>query len=255
MAAETATAASARASDAVGLPRILHFVWLGDPEREPRAAIDSWRVHHPDFEIKVHRDAEADAGGWRFQAEIDEFRGRRRYPGAADLMRWEVLFAEGGVALDADSVCLGPLPDWLLACACAACWDNTFPEGHMLSNGFVLARPRHPIIGAVLDDIGAKPVKFDKWSWSRLGPKPFGEWQTTGPGPFTRVVKRMRPTDFSALPSHFFLPRRRDGGQYDGGGPVFADQLWASTHGQGAETDALTRARLQEWRDAGETDR
>ena len=231
----------------MGIPKIFHFVWIGDESREPRAAIESWRAAHPDFEIRVYRNAEADGLGWRFKSEIDEFRRRGRYPGAADLLRWEALYEHGGVAVDADSVCGERLPDGLLNCACAACWDNTFPEGEMLSNGFVSANARHPLIGAIIEEIASKPIKFDKWSWSRFGPKPYGEWQTTGPAPFTRVVKRLRPTDFSALPSHFFLPNRRDSGRYDGGGPVFADQLWASTHGQGADTDALTRQRLAEW--------
>ncbi len=234
-------------SGPLAIPKILHFVWLGDETREPVAAIDSWRKWHPDFEIRVYRNADADERPWRFSEAIAEFRQRKRYPGAADLIRWEVLFAEGGAAIDADSVCLGRLPDWLLDCALAACWDNTFPEGHMLSNGYVQAHPGDPTIGAVIEEIAAQPIRFDKWSWSRMKPKPYGEWQTTGPGPFTKIVKHRRPTNFSALPSHLFLPNRRDGGRYDGGGPVLADQLWASTHGQGADTDALTQERLKEW--------
>lgn len=235
------------------IPKIFHVVWIGDESREPVAAINSWREHHPDFELRVYRNAEADAGPWRFAEAIAEFRRRKRYPGAADLMRWEVLHREGGVTLDADGICVARLPEWLLDCGMAACWDNTFPEGDMLSNGVVLAKPGNTTVGAILDEIGAKPIRYDKWSWSRFGPKPYGEWQTTGPGPLTRVVKSRRPTDFTALPSHFFIPSRRDGQRYDGGGPVVCDQLWASTQGKGADTDALTRERLATWRGRGET--
>lgn len=247
MRADDAALADATGLGRVRIPKIFHVVWIGDETREPRAAIASWAERHPDFDLRVYRNAEADAGPWRFKADIDEFRRRGRYPGAADLMRWEVLLRDGGVALDADSVCLARLPDWLLDCGMAACWDNTFAEGEMLSNGVVLATPNNPTVAAILDEIGSKPIKYDKWSWSRMGPKPYGEWQTTGPGPLTRAVKQRRPTDFTALPSHFFIPSRRDGERYSGGAPVIADQLWASTQGKGRETDALTQERLAAW--------
>jgi len=37
-------------------------------------------------------------------------------------MRYEILFNEGGIALDADSLCLRPLEDWLLEPAAFAAW-------------------------------------------------------------------------------------------------------------------------------------
>lgn len=213
-------------------PKIFHFVWIGDESAEPTSIIDAWRARHPDWTVKVYRNAEALSGDWRFSAEIAEFHRRKRYPGAADLIRWEALLREGGIAVDADMLCFQTLPDWLLRCSLAACWDNTRPEGDLLINSFVMARPKDPVIGAVLDEIGREPIRYDRWSWSRMRRKPYGEWQTTGPVPFTRVVKRMRPTHFTALPSHFFHPRRRDGAVYDGGGPVFGEQLWGSTLGK-----------------------
>lgn len=233
----------------MAIPKIMHFVWIGDESREPVSAIESWRRHHPDFDIRVHRNAEALSGRWRFARDIETFHRLKRYPGAADLMRWELLYETGGIALDADSACLRPLPDWLLDCALAACWDNSVPEGDLLSNGFVLAEARDPTIGALIDAIASKPIKFEKWSWSRMAPKPYGEWQTTGPVPFTDAVKRLRPSNFTALPSHFLIPRRRDGVAYDGGGPVFADQIWSSTQDLNEQLDDLVKARLAEQAD------
>jgi len=48
----------------------------------------------------------------------------RELNGVADIMRYEILFNEGGIALDADSLCLRPLEDWVLEPAAFAAWEH-----------------------------------------------------------------------------------------------------------------------------------
>jgi len=219
------------------LPQIFHFVWVGDAAQEPVAAIDTWRQHHPDWEVRVYRNDDVFKNGalngreWRHRRLIDAFAARGEYCGVADLVRWEMLWRDGGIALDADFICFAPLPQWLLDCEIAAAWaceDN--PEGDLLSNGFVSAMPQHSIIGAVQDRIETTAARLTRWSWSRMKRKNIGAWKTVGPTPFTQVVKETRFQNFTALPSHFFMPVRRDGSVYSGGGPVLGEQLWASSY-------------------------
>lgn len=211
------------------IPKIFHFVWVGDETREPKEAIKTWKTAHPDWETRVYRNAEAFSGDWMFSDLIEAFRARQEWPGVADVIRWEALYHHGGMTVDADSVCLRPLPDWLLDCEVAACWDNTLGEGELLANGFVLARPKNFLIEETLRQVRQHSKKLERWSWSRMRRVPIGAWKIVGPTPFTQALRATRYVNFTALPSHFFLSKRRDGQEYSGGGPVFARHFWGST--------------------------
>ncbi len=214
------------------IPKIFHFVWIGDESKEPKELINSWKELHPDFEVRVYRNKDLNEGNWKFKDAMMHFYNLGKYCGAADLMRWEMLYEHGGIALDADSLCLNRLPDWLLECGTTACWDNTQVEGQLLSNGFVSAQKNAPIIGDLLKKFEDEGIQYTRWSWSRMKRINLSPWKSVGPKPFTEVAlgnKKNRRLELTALPSHFLLPMRNDGKEYANGGPVYAYQFWGTT--------------------------
>ena len=59
----------------------------------------------------------------------------RELNGVADIMRYEILFNEGGIALDADSLCLRPLEDWVLESAAFAAWEHEHIRPGLIAAG------------------------------------------------------------------------------------------------------------------------
>ena len=63
-------------------------------------------------------------------------------------MRYEILFNEGGIALDADSLCLRPLEDWLLEPAAFAAWEHEHIRQGLITVGAMRAEPGNEFFGA-----------------------------------------------------------------------------------------------------------
>lgn len=201
------------------IPRTLHFIWVGDESRRPDNCIATWKRHHPDWQIKVWGNHELATVGWVNADHMREM-APRELNGVADMMRWEILYNEGGIVLDADSVCLRPLPDWMLETEAFACWENELVRPRLIAAGYVGSVPGNPFFGQIILDIQAKPTVVDRRAW-----------QTVGPLALTEAYYTHRYAGLSILPSHFFIPEHFTGQRYEGRGPVYARQEWASTLG------------------------
>lgn len=129
----------------LSIPRVLHFIWVGDEAKFPAACVETWRRNHPQYEIQVWGNSELIGMEWQNQRHIDQML-ELKYPrcGVADLMRWEILGREGGIALDADSISLKPLPEWIFECNILAPWENEKERPRLVANGYVRARVGHP---------------------------------------------------------------------------------------------------------------
>lgn len=238
-----------------GIPRKLHFIWVGDESLRPDAYIETWKKFHPDFEIKVWGNQEWKDRSWKNAKQMEQVsRLEKGFSGVADLMRWEILLSEGGIALDADSVCLQPLPEWLFSCDLFTVWANEWARPGLVANGYVGAVPNHDVIRLVVDRINKIKDVSRKFSWKKARFKNRRIWQTTGPVPFTRAIFDSKNSNVTILPSHFFLPIHHSGECYTGHGPVYACELFAGRNSEyenmtGFDADALianTRARLKE---------
>lgn len=155
---------------------------------------------------------------WRNQDAIESLYGAQRFCGVADLMRWEILYNEGGFAIDADSECVRPLEEWLFPTKVVA-WRNCEYESHQLiANGYVYSAARHPVIDAVLQRMSAitDPLADDPW-------------KLTGPVPFTETIRCLRSPDVTMWPSFLMMPTHWDGFTFNSS-LVFARQHWGSTH-------------------------
>lgn len=75
----------------------------------------SWQEKTPDLLIKVYTDDECDAFvKWRFPPAVYEiYSDLPRTVMKADMFRYLVVLAEGGVYSDSDTNCLKPIPEWI----------------------------------------------------------------------------------------------------------------------------------------------
>lgn len=216
------------------IPKVLHLIWIGNDTERPDNCIATWVRHHPDWIIKLWGNDDLLTRDWRCAHQM---RRLLPLPGQAgggadlravvDLMRWEILADEGGVAVAADSLCLRPLPSHLLARDMFACWENELEAPGVLAAGYVGSVPGNPLLRSLVDELATD---------ENLTRGPARE--TTGALRLTAAWRRERYNRLSVLPSHSFIPRHHSGAHYRGtpaasGLPdgVYACELWASTLG------------------------
>ena len=121
------------------IPKVVNRVWLGPdpiPEVFERYA-ETWRRHHPDWEMKLWRDD--DLPPLFRQAQFDRVKSFKvKY----DIVRLELLWQEGGVIIDMDMEALRPI-DPLLVGVEAFVGEVTFSG--RIGNQVLGAVPHHPL--------------------------------------------------------------------------------------------------------------
>ena len=199
------------------IPKILHFIWVGDDSKRPDNCIATWERHHPDWTIRIWGNRDLTENEWVNAPHIKEMWGRE-LNGVADMMRWEILYNEGGVVLDADSICVRALDEDLLDCRAFACWESEIARPGLIAAGYFGAEAQNPFIGQIILDIQNEASVVNDMAW-----------KTVGPQRLTDSFRKYEYHDLKIYPSHYFIPQHFSGLKYNGDGPVYAHQLWGST--------------------------
>jgi mannosyltransferase OCH1-like enzyme len=199
------------------IPKTLHFIWVGDETRRPDNCIATWVRHNPDWKVKIWGNAALSETGW-LNADHMQKMYARELNGVADMMRWEILYKEGGVVVDADSICLRPLDDDLLACEAFACWESEMARPGLIAAGYFGCCAGNAFVRQIMLDIHKEPSVIHEMAW-----------KTVGPQRLTDSYRRYQYHALRILPSHYFIPEHFSGLVYQGPGPVYAHQMWAST--------------------------
>lgn len=202
------------------IPKIIHIIWVGDDSLRPDNSIMTWVKHHPDWTIKLWGNEELENHPWTNANHMVEMASRNQLCGVADLMRLEILYQEGGFYVDADSLCIKPLENWLFQSKAFACWENEIAVPGLIANTYIAAEPHNEFIGQMILDLQAMPV---------LPPGP--AWSTVGPLFLTNSYRKYKYNDMVIWPSHLFLPTHHTGQTYKGD-PIsfFATHEWGTTH-------------------------
>jgi mannosyltransferase OCH1-like enzyme len=108
---------------------------------------ESWRRHHPDWELRLWTDAELPE--LRFP---EAFEKARNFGERSDLLRYEILVREGGVYVDTDVECKQPIDPLLDGVAAFAGWVRPQKVG----NAIIGAVPGHPAIERMLEEAQAR---------------------------------------------------------------------------------------------------
>ena len=214
------------------IPKKLHIIWVGDQSKSPTDCIRSWKKNHPSWEFKLWSNNELRSTDWINREHLQAFAQREKWTAVADLMRYELLYREGGVYVDADSFSIRPMQDWLLENEMFACWEDTLSSARLVNNAFIGSIPKNPFLFYVIEEIGRKKELFRRWSWSRMRYVRMGAWRSVGPYHLTRCIHQYEPGGYSGitlLPSQMFSPTHFRGNTYTGNGLVFADHQWGTT--------------------------
>lgn len=135
------------------VPPIIHHILIGTIDLKQRptwvAARQACLQWHPNYEYKFWNDSSAeqlirDVYPWF----LDTWKNYQYPIQRADSLRYLILYHYGGIFLDMDLHCrrsLGPLRRFDFISPAA------YPVG--ISNGFIMAKPRHPFIKVLVDQL------------------------------------------------------------------------------------------------------
>lgn len=134
------------------IPRVLHHIWIGSPMPSHLArCVESWRTLHPGWQHQMWSD---DDLGWLTNRCLYDQApslvpadavGQLR----ADIARYEILLAHGGLYVDADTEPLRPVDPALAGHdAWAAAEDR-----HWVGNTYLACTPGHPVMQALVDGL------------------------------------------------------------------------------------------------------
>jgi mannosyltransferase OCH1-like enzyme len=212
------------------IPKLITIIWIGDETKRPDDCIQSWRSRHPGYEFRVLGNDDYKTRDWKLKPHMD-IMWNAELCGVADLMRWEILASEGGITVDADSFALQSLPQWLHECESFCASENEVLRNGMVTNAFVGSRPGNPFFGSLVDKLSQTTEVLYRQRSMFHRRKLLPAWKSVGPRALTRHLIDTKYEDMTVLPSHFFTPSHFDGFEYNGGGPIYARQLFASTIG------------------------
>jgi len=177
------------------IPKIIHQIWLGSPVPESFIALqESWIEYHLGREWRYKLWTDADVA--QMQLYNQEFYDETdNYGVKSDILRWEIVYAYGGIYADMDAECLRSFDELLSYDFFTALQplDTFFVQ---LGAALFGATPGHPILKHCIETI--------KHDWHLKGaPK------KTGPVHFTKSFCAMAGKNGMrdiALPAYYFYP-------------------------------------------------
>jgi glycosyltransferase involved in cell wall biosynthesis len=200
------------------VPATIHIVWIGDESKRPDDCINTWKLFNPEWTIKVWGNKEYQETNWYNKDQMEHMWNRGLLYGVADMMRYEIIYNHGGFCVDADSVCVRALEDWLFETDITVAYENEKIKPGLVAIGYMAAIPQHPMFMNIIKEI------HDDENVKVLEP-----WQATGPLRLTNNINYTYNLNIKIWPSHYFMPEYNTGERYTGDGPIFAEQKWSST--------------------------
>ncbi len=149
------------------IPKTLHFIWLG-PKPFPRESVEnvrSWMAKHSDWTVKfwTDRDRPLPHQGMQkcmvqdlqFYKLFDCYAKSDNYGEKSDLLRYEILYQEGGIYVDHDVLCLKSFNDLNNAYDLYIGMELPYPTSLSSSiaptNNMLAAKAGHPILKRSMD--------------------------------------------------------------------------------------------------------
>lgn len=127
--------------------RTIHYIWLGGKKKPAvvRKCIDSWKRHMPDWEIKEWNESNLNLDICPFCREAYD---ARRFAFAADVLRFDIIYREGGLYFDTDVKVLKSFEELTSQYEAFSGF-----EFKMVAPGLVLyaREPNNPILGEMLE--------------------------------------------------------------------------------------------------------
>jgi hypothetical protein len=161
------------------IPAVIHFIWLGPRPFPPESVenVRTWIGKNPGWKVKFWTDLDRDppcdgmekalVHEFPFSKLGESFEQSQNWGEKSDLLRYEILFREGGVYVDHDADCLrsfgGMHRGYDFFCGLETPHQPFVGRSVTCGNGVIGSRPRHPTAGRVIDLIAER--------WQPLGEK------------------------------------------------------------------------------------
>lgn len=201
------------------IPKILHFIWIGDVFKMPYKCMKTWADKNSDYKVVLWGNEEIEGSNWKNSKQLHDMLAKKDYAGAADVMRYEILYEHGGIYIDADTYCVKPLEDWLLDCESFASWEQELVRNNLIANTVMGSVPGSEAMKLCIDEVATKDCTEKKLAW-----------MITGPMLVTDVFFK-KQANLTVYPSHFFMPKHHSGYVSKVTGHHFASHLWGSDIG------------------------
>lgn len=204
----------------VSIERKMYPIWIG-PNPAPQKWLNTWRDKHPEWNFHIFTDEMLRARRWKNQHLINHYYDLKKWCGVSDLIRYELLYEEGGFIPEADMECLNPIDELLNSPKdhCYTCYENEGGRPGFVQP-FFASNPKNELIGLVIDTL-------NKLRATDLSPEPF---RSTGNLFLSTVIPHKRDK-ITIWPSHYFIPQfySHDSTRYNGPDRVYAEHHWGST--------------------------
>jgi len=204
----------------INIERKLKHIWVG-PKPAPLKWMYTWRDKHPDWQYSVFTDQMLRNRKWYNQHLIEEYYKQGAWCGVSDLIRYELLYEEGGFIAEADMICLENCDELFTSPKDHAytCYENEKGRPNFVQPIFA-CNPGNQFIRHLLDTLHTMQPK-------QLHPQPF---MSTGNSFLSQFVPQYKDK-LTIWPSHYFIPQFYMNGsiKYEGTDKVYADHKWGST--------------------------
>jgi mannosyltransferase OCH1-like enzyme len=155
------------AAGAVQIPKVVHFIWLGPRSFPPGSVsnVRSWMAQNPDWKFIFWTDRPREAPCQGMETIVLKeypfpYLGRcyaasENWGEKSDVLRFEILYSQGGVYVDHDASCLTPFEPYHQAYKFYAGLETPHPPvvGRSITagNGVIGSCPGHPIVKKVIE--------------------------------------------------------------------------------------------------------
>ncbi len=144
------------------IPKVLHFIWIG-PKQFPRESVEnvrSWIAKNPDWVVKFWTDRDRPLPhpsmkkmmikDFNFLKLADCYHKSDNFGEKSDLLRYEILFQEGGVYVDHDVKCMKSFDAcnnaYDLYCGLEVPYKTSLSTSVSPTNNILGSRPAHPVL-------------------------------------------------------------------------------------------------------------
>jgi LPXTG-motif cell wall-anchored protein len=241
----------------VKIPKTVHFIWLGPRPFPPQSVsnVRSWIAQNPDWTFKFWTDRPREAPCRGMETILIKeypfpYLGRcyaasDNWGEKSDVLRFEILFNEGGVYVDHDASCLTPFEPYHQAYTFYAGLETPHPDfvGRNITagNGVIGSAPGHPIIQKVIELIDQR--------WDALAEKysdndHFSKTQIVMERTYMALTDALKTTLDPAsktdivFPASYFFPKK-------GLKPVLSEHFFANSWAAPAATDTFEKETRQ----------
>jgi mannosyltransferase OCH1-like enzyme len=206
----------------ITIPKIMTHIWVG-PKPPPKKWMDSWIELHTDWEYTVFTDDTLSEYDFINRESIQYCLDNKVYTAAADIIRYELLYINGGFIPPADSLCMFNTDELFMdgdVDMSYCVYESETIRPNVVCPVYA-STPNHPFLKLLLNEISTIPVKNLHVPYISVGNLLVSK----------HLYKKER-TDVKIFPSHYFVPNHFMGKRYSGTGKVYATQMWGSTLGK-----------------------